>query len=222
MATIAVVGAGPGLGLSIARTFGRQGFDVALISRNQDRLAGLVETLRAAGIGAEAFAADVADRAALTGALTAAADQFGTIDVLEFSPMSGLHMCAPEEVTVENMAPQMEEVLYGAITATQAVLPAMLERGAGSLLYTTGGGAIEPYPFLATVNAAQAALRNWARNLHNTLGSRGVYVGHVAINTAISDTSPGDGIPYAAPDVIAAQHWELHEQRNRFDSVVNG
>ncbi|MFD0478345.1 SDR family NAD(P)-dependent oxidoreductase [Nonomuraea thailandensis] len=62
MPTIAIVGAGPGLGLAIARTFGSRGFDVALIARTKDKLETLVAQLGKEGITAEAFPADVLDR----------------------------------------------------------------------------------------------------------------------------------------------------------------
>lgn len=45
MPVIAIVGAGPGMGLAIARTFGSRGFDVALISRNRAKLDDLVGKL---------------------------------------------------------------------------------------------------------------------------------------------------------------------------------
>ena len=86
MTSIAIVGASPQMGLAIARTFGSQGFDVALISRNSEKLDGLVGTLTAEGITAAAFPADVLDRDALAQAPKDAAARFGGIDVLEFSP----------------------------------------------------------------------------------------------------------------------------------------
>ncbi|MFW8745672.1 SDR family NAD(P)-dependent oxidoreductase, partial [Mesorhizobium japonicum] len=86
MPTIAIVGAGRGLGLAIARTFGAEGFDVALISRNGDKLDGLVADLAADGITAAGFPADVLDRVGLRAALAAAKEHFGGIDVLEYSP----------------------------------------------------------------------------------------------------------------------------------------
>jgi short chain dehydrogenase len=86
MSVIAIVGAGPGLGLSIARRFGREGFSVALISRTPANLDRLVAELAASGIQAAGFAGDVLDRPALTAGLAAAADRFGPVDVLEYSP----------------------------------------------------------------------------------------------------------------------------------------
>ncbi|MEV4229069.1 SDR family NAD(P)-dependent oxidoreductase, partial [Streptomyces bobili] len=50
MPVIAVIGAGPGLGLSIARRFGKEGFQVALVSRTQDKLDALAARLAEEGI----------------------------------------------------------------------------------------------------------------------------------------------------------------------------
>lgn len=219
MSAIAIVGAGPGLGASLGRVFGNQGYDVALISRSKTNLDALAARLTEKGVAAEGFAADVADTASLSAALEAAATRFGRIDVLEFSPYAGLVQVNPAEVTPGNLRPAIEELLYGAVTATQAVLPAMLEAGSGTLLYTTGGGAITPYPFLATLNAAQAALRNWVHNLHNTLAEQGVYAATVAINAMIADNAPA-GIPAIAPDDLARSYWNLHTQRDRIETVL--
>jgi len=129
MPTIAIVGAGPGLGASIARVFGGHGFDVGLISRSKDKLDTLVAQLADAGINAAAFPADVADRPALATALDSAAAHFGGIDVLEYSPYGGLTSINPQEITVDNLQPEIEDSLYGAVTAAQAVLPRMLGDG---------------------------------------------------------------------------------------------
>jgi NADP-dependent 3-hydroxy acid dehydrogenase YdfG len=213
MPTIAIVGAGPGLGLSIAKVFGSQGFAVALISRSKDKLDPLVTQLAESGITAAAFPADVMDRPALAAALEHAVAHFGAIDVLEYSPYSGLVPVSPLEVTVDNLQPQIEHHLYGAVTATRGVLPAMLTAGTGTLLFTTGGGAIAPYPMLGTMNAAQAALRNWVLNLNGVLADKGIYAGNVAISVLIGAHAPA-GIPHAAPDDIARVYWNLHTHRH--------
>jgi NADP-dependent 3-hydroxy acid dehydrogenase YdfG len=219
MPTIAIAGAGPGLGLSIAKVFGRHGYDVALISRARNKLDTLVAELADAGVTAEAFPADVADAAQLAGALEAAAARFGRIDVLEFSPYAGLDVVAPQEVTVDNLRPQIDGLLYGAVTAVQTVLPGMLQAGAGTLLFTTGGGAINPYPMLAAANIAQAGLRNWAVNLHNTLAAEGVYAANVAINLMIGAQAP-EGVPHRSADEIALDYWALHTSRDQAEHLI--
>ncbi|WP_432168176.1 SDR family NAD(P)-dependent oxidoreductase [Streptomyces sp. bgisy031] len=219
MPTIAIVGAGPGLGLSIAKVFGGHGYDVALISRSKDKLDALVAELAETGITAEGFAADVADPAQLTSALQSAITRFGKIDVLEFSPHAGLTMTAPKDVTLDTLRPQIDSLLYGAVAAVQAVLPGMLEAQSGTVLFTTGGGAIAPYPMLADANIAQAGQRNWALNLHNTLAEQGIYVANVAINLMIGAQAP-EGVPHRAPDEIALDYWSLHTSRDQAEHFI--
>ncbi|WP_174186957.1 SDR family NAD(P)-dependent oxidoreductase [Nocardia barduliensis] len=224
MPTVAIVGAGRGMGLAIARAFGAQGFDIALLARNRGKLDDLVARLAADGYTAAAFCADVLDRAALTAALTDAAHRFGGIDVLEYSPAgqpAATTMTSPSRTTAADVQREMEFQLYGAIAATDAVLPAMREAGAGTLLYTTGAGSIDPSPMLANINAAGAALRNWVLNLHKELAGTGVHAAHIGIGVWIGDSAP-EGFPRASADQIAPVYWEQHIARDSAERVFTG
>lgn len=227
MSTIAIIGAGPGLGLAIARRFGSEGWSVALISRNQQKLDTLVDVLTADGITAAAFPADVLDRPALTAALGAAAERFGSIDVLEYSPADATAgPLAPVDIraaTPENVQPQIEYSLYGAMAATAAVLPAMLESGSGTIIVTTGAGSTYPVPMFGNVTAGGAALRNWALNLGTALDAdeSGVHVGHVAIGVWITDQAP-EGVASLTADEIAPRYWDLVTKRDVHEVVITG
>jgi NADP-dependent 3-hydroxy acid dehydrogenase YdfG len=215
MPAIAIVGAGPQLGLAIARVFGANGFGVALIARDRERLDGLAARLADEGVEAAAFAADVLDRPALALALADAGARFGGIDVLEYSP-SGTEqtttMTLPSHSSPHDIQSQLEFQLYGAMAATAAVLPSMREARAGTLLFTTGAGSIDPVPFVGNVNAAAAALRNWAINLGKELAGTGVYAAHVGIDVSINKAAR-PGFPAAPAEDIAAAYWELHSAR---------
>jgi short-subunit dehydrogenase len=219
MSAIAIVGAGPGLGLSIAKLFGANGYDVALIARDEAKLSGLVNELEELDVSAAAFTADVTDGDALTAALGAAGARFGAIEVLEFSPYSGFVPTGPLDVTAETLEQEVTMQLSGAVTATRAVAPAMLEAGRGTLLFTVGRGAISPVPILAALNAAQAGLRNWVHNLNGALADTGVYAGVVAIGVMIGETAP-EGVPHLPPDEIAQVYWDLHTRRDRTEQLV--
>lgn len=227
MPTIAIVGAGPGLGLAIARAFGAHGYDVALISRNRAKLDGLIDQLAADGIAAAAFPADVLDRESLAQALSDAAALFGGIRVLEYSPVGTVattKLTLPSETDPEDIQSQIEFQLYGAITATSAVLPAMREAGAGTLLYTTGAGSVKPVPQVGNVNSAAAALRNWAINLNQELAGTGVYAVHVGIDVSINNSAiPAviPGFPTAPAEDIAAAYWELHNTRQDAEYIFS-
>lgn len=223
MPVAAIVGAGPGLGLSLARTFGRHGHAVALLARDTARLEAAVTALGAEGITAAAFPVDVTDRPGLARALGRVAGELGPVDVLEYSPYTPRQAFTDVlDVEVEaHLAPNVETVLYGAVHAARTVLPAMLAAGTGTLLFTGGIGSISPLAALAPANAAQAALRNHVHNLHAALRPRGVHAAWVAVGAAITATPP-PGWPAIAPDDLAAVHWELHRGRTEVERVVTG
>jgi len=81
--TILIVGAGPGLGLSVAKKFGSEGFNVALLARNPLKMDLMLNELRSMGITAEGFLADYLEPEELENALNAAIERFGFIDTVE-------------------------------------------------------------------------------------------------------------------------------------------
>jgi NAD(P)-dependent dehydrogenase (short-subunit alcohol dehydrogenase family) len=221
MPVLAIVGAGPGLGLAIARRFGREGFQVALISRSQSKLDALAAELAADGIDAAGFPADVLDRPSLRAALGAAAERFGPVDVLEYSPApsSGAPDLAPADVTQvteENIQRQVEYYLYGGLAAAQAVLPSMLERGRGTLLFTTGASSMLAFPQMGNIGVGSAGLRNYVLALNAALADKGVYAAHVPLATWI-----GSGGPETQPDTIAEIYWELYTSRDQAERLYN-
>lgn len=200
MPVIVIVGAGPGLGLSLARQFGEHGFTVGLIARSRDKLDQLAGVLAGQGITARGYPADVTDPASLRAALDAARADLGPIDVLEYSPAPtpGSTLLGPVDAvdpTIEAVRPQLEYYLFGGITAAQAVLPEMLKRGQGTILVSTGAssGPVTHPPF-GNIAAASAALRNWILNLHVAVAPQGIYAAHIAITAWI-----GEGGPKSAP-----------------------
>jgi NAD(P)-dependent dehydrogenase (short-subunit alcohol dehydrogenase family) len=218
MPVIAIIGAGPGLGRAIAKTFGDQGHTVALLSRTPAKLEPVVAELGDQGIQAAAFAADVLDRSSITSGLTAVKQRFGPVDVLEYSPANAQLPTAPAtELTHDNVQIQLDFYAHGAVAAVNQVLPDMLERGSGTILFTTGASSIYPelgHEMFANVAAATAWLRNWAHGLHAALTPRGVQVGHVAIAAWI-------GQPGATPEAIAPLYWQLHTQHDQVEKVFS-
>ncbi len=221
MPTIAIIGAGPGMGQAIARVFGARGCNVALIARTPAKVEALAAELTHDGIPAVAFPADVLDHDALTAALDAARACFGSIDVLEYSPAGAETMAGIKRVSQTTPADIQREIdiqLYGAIAATRAVLPTMLDAGAGTVIVTTGAGSVDPNPMLGNITPAGAALRNWAISLHKELVETGVQVAHAAIGVWIGNGAP-EGVPTASADQIAPMYWELHTNHDLAEKV---
>src|SRR5215212_4419805 len=144
--TLAIVGAGSGMGLAIAKTFGAHGFKVALLSRSPEKLEPIVAELAKHGVEAAAFRANVLDRATVGNALAAVKQHFGRIDVLEYSPADGaLPHVSVTELTHDNAQIQLDFYAHGAIAAVNEVLFEMLERGSGTILFTTGASSLYPH-----------------------------------------------------------------------------
>ena len=147
MTTIAIVGAGRGLGAAVARTFGAEGFTIALISRTQQNVDQLAADLTADGLTARGYAADVRDPTSLTAALDGATRDLGPIEVLEYSPLPQKEFLRPVlETTTDDLAAAIEFSVYGPVTAVGQVLPGMRRLGRGSILFVNGGSGARPEP----------------------------------------------------------------------------
>src|SRR5258708_428221 len=164
--TIAVIGVGPGMGRSVARRFGREGFQVALVARNQTRLDAYTGELAADGIQAAGFAGDLADRDALPGMIEAITTRFGPIDVLEYAP-SGLDLLnvatAVRDADAASFEFPLDLLLRTPVTLIRQVLPGMLERGDGAVLFGLPVTASVPVPQFGNLATAGAAARGGRR-----------------------------------------------------------
>ncbi|TYB62775.1 SDR family NAD(P)-dependent oxidoreductase [Nonomuraea sp. PA05] len=233
--TAVVIGAGPGLGMSVAHRFGREGYAVALVSRSAGRHAGYVASLAGAGVEAAAFTADVHDRDRTVAALDAIRERFGTIDVLYYGPGAADLDVAPASITGIGAADAREamEIVYPAVDLVGQVLPGMIERGEGGLLFAGGLSAVMPMPALGGLAIASAALRNYGLTLHSALAGQGVYAGNLIIGGLIERgdihahvvSQPerfGDvGGSTLDPDAIADGAWELYTKRDRPEATFS-
>lgn len=212
MTTIAIIGAGPGLGAAVARRFGREGFAVALIARDQERTDALAAALGREGITARGFTADVRVPRALTDALHTAADALGTIEVLQYSPIPHRDFMRPVlETGPDDLTGPIEFSVYGPVTAVRAVLPGMRELGRGTILFVNGGTAVVPHPERAGTSIAFAAQSAYGHLLHDTLAADGIHVTQLVIPGVIVP-----GHPRRDPAVLADTLWSLHSERHGF------
>ncbi|WP_405152336.1 SDR family NAD(P)-dependent oxidoreductase [Paenibacillus sp. FSL K6-0108] len=168
--TIAIIGAGPGLGFSLAKTFGKHGFCIAMVSRSQDKLNQYAEQLNGMGIEAKGFAADITNKMQLTAAFQQIRNTFGTIDVVEFSPHNGNVQVTPVLETRDESAHHIfSNVVIGAINTARQVVPEMIARGQGAILFTSELSAMIPSSMFGNSGIGMSGLRNYILNLHEAL-----------------------------------------------------
>jgi short-subunit dehydrogenase len=228
MKTIAIFGAGPGLGMAVARQFGREGFRVALVARDRSRLASMADDLVGGGVEAAGFAADLTDRAAALAAIDEIQARFGPVDVLEYGPTPGEHLrTAASELDVAAVTRLLDLYVLTPVALVGRVLPGMLERGDGGLLFAMGAAAKYPMPRFAG-GMALSSLRNYVLALNAELGPKNVYAGTLVIGALIEGSAAarnpsawGNGqVPVVAAADLAGRCWDLYARRDRAEEQV--
>jgi NAD(P)-dependent dehydrogenase (short-subunit alcohol dehydrogenase family) len=99
------------------------------------------------GITPDFASADIRDATALSSAIGSPADRLGAIEVLEYSPVPAREYMQPVlETSVDDVRAALEFSVLGAVAALRTVIEPMLDRGSGTILFTTGGAANQPQP----------------------------------------------------------------------------
>ncbi len=162
-----LVGAGPGLGLAVARRFAVGGYRVTLVARSSDGLGDLAGRLSDTGAEIGTIVADASDPEGLRARM---AELYGGDDapgVIIYNAVMG----APDQLlnaSVAHLQAAYAVDVIGAIVMAQVAAPAMRAAGFGTMIVTGGGFADHPIPALATVSLGKAALRSAATMLGPT------------------------------------------------------
>ena len=216
MPVIAIIGAGPGLGAAVARRFGREGFSIALIARNQSKLDGMAAELTAAGFTASAYPADVRTPASLEAALQRAAAELGPITALQYSPLPSRDYLKPVlEMTPELALEALQFSALGLIHAVRAVLPAMRQAGSGSIIMINGGTSVKARADFAGTSVAFPAESAYGEMLHDALEGEGVRVNQLVIPGGIPQLQLANGI-----DGVADRIWDFHAVAGPFRTML--
>ena len=216
MPVIAIIGAGPGLGAAVARKFGREGFSIALIARNQSKLEDMAVELNAAGITVSAYAADVREPASLEAALSQAAADLGPITALQYSPLPSRDYLKPVlDLTPELALEALQFSALGLIHAARAVLPAMREAGTGSIILINGGTSVKARAGFAGTSVAFPAESAYGEMLHDALEAEGIRVNQLVIPGGIPQLQLDKGI-----DGVADRIWNLHAVSGSFRTML--
>lgn len=228
--TIAIFGAGPGLGACVARRFAAEGFRVALIARNKERLDALVDQLAAEGIDVAGFPADLSAPDEIPALVNAVRERFGRIDVIEYGPIPGAGFTPAAELRPAAVTAGLPLLVLTPLAVVQAVLPEWTERGDGAFLMTTGATAVQPIPHMSGLGPLMAAARNWLYSLNGELAASGIYAGTLSIAAFITGSEAeravsAGGDPHAAayprvdPAELAAIYWDMYTKRDRVEQV---
>jgi NAD(P)-dependent dehydrogenase (short-subunit alcohol dehydrogenase family) len=207
-----VIGAGPGLGAAVARRFAREGFKVGVVARKRETVEPLAQE-----IAGRAYTADTTDAAQVAKLFAEARADLGPPDVLIYNA-SAFKMGGILDVSPEDFEQCWRVGCHGAFLCAREVLPAMVERGAGTILLTGATASVRGSARFSCLAVGKFGLRALGQSIAREFGERGVHVAHVIVDGQIDSERARSWSPqrptssFLAPDAIAETYWQLHVQ----------
>jgi NAD(P)-dependent dehydrogenase (short-subunit alcohol dehydrogenase family) len=211
--TVFVAGGSSGINLGIAKGFAQAGADVAIVSRNAERVAGAVKELEAFGQRVLGLSADVRDAQAIADALRQAHEALGPIDVL-VSGAAGNFLAPALGMSANGFKTVVDIDLNGTFHVMRAAFE-FLRRPGACVLNISAPQAFNPTKFQAHVCAAKAGVDMLTRVLAMEWGAEGVRVNSI-VPGPIGNT---EGIRRLAPTPEALQKMTASVPLQRMGSV---
>jgi NAD(P)-dependent dehydrogenase (short-subunit alcohol dehydrogenase family) len=218
-----ITGVGPGTGAALARRFA-EGYRVAMLARNAERLAALEKELPSA----QAFPCDVADEAQLAASFEKVRSDLGDPKIVLHNAVGGAFgdfASIDPGVLRRNFEVNTMALLHLARLAT----PAMIEAGRGAILCTGNTSTYRGKAHFAGFAPTKAAQRILAESMARSLGPQGVHVAYLAIDAVIDVPWTRKAMPdrpdsfFCQPSEIADEAWHIvHQPRSAwtFDVMI--
>ncbi|KAL9229758.1 hypothetical protein vseg_005192 [Gypsophila vaccaria] len=228
----AIVGVGPKLGRSIARKFAHEGYTVAILSRDLERLSMYAEDIAREEKG-QVFAirVDCADSRSIKQAFEGVLS-LGSVEVLVYNAAYQpfpLHPSNFTEIPLNAFEKSLAVSCVGAFHCAQQVLPGMVERARGTILFTGCSASLSGMAGFSELCCGKFAFRGLSQCLAREFQPLGVHVAHVVIDGLVGaprvpsmmTRSPVTGEPQGGgsggdglmdPDALAQTYWHLHIQ----------
>ncbi len=203
--TLAIVGAGPGLGSAIARRFAEAGWSVALVALRQEVVDACLAELERFGVTTVGARADVTDRADVERAFDSIVDALGTPDVVLYNA-SIYQAEAALELSNEALRLALDIHVVGALNTSQCAIAAMQQADHGVLVFTVNSLARSPEAMSAALSIGKGAQLNLALSLERELQGTPIHVGVVTVCGPIKVGTAYD------PDRLSNVYWELATQ----------
>lgn len=217
--TAIIFGVGSGLGISMARKFGREGYRVALIARRQARLDAIAATLAAEGIEARAYQLDLNRPEDIAPVVAQIRQDLGPIGAVYYGPNAVSEFSPAFALSVEEVRTSLTLFVTSMVAAVQATLPDLRAAGGGKIIVGLGGSASFAAPFMSGPGPGMAAARHYLTSLHGELASENIKVTMLILTAVIRnsawqekmdsgeikiDLPPGITIPEIEPETLAS------------------
>ena len=213
MKTIFVVGAGKGVGNHVAAVFGKKGFRVILMARNEEHLREYQQEFASQQIETEILTIDVADEKSVEETLTEAKVRYGTPDVFFYNVGVTIADEKAGKVDRQLLMNRFGVDVAAAYQCIQLIADNAFVAKKGAILLTGGGIAFHPHAAYLPLSLDKAAMRAMVLALHEEYKEKGIFLGTVQICGSVI---PGTGMD---PGLIAQAYWELYEKQDNFETL---
>ncbi len=179
-----ITGASRGIGAATALLLAKHGYRVVVNHRaSAQKAEEVVAAIVAAGGEAVAIKADVTVPDDVTAMVDEIAQRWGGTDVLVHNAMTPFAITSFAELSWEQLGGKLDSELHAAFLTTKAVVPGMISRGYGRLIYLSSELSRHPRAGMITLGTAKAALDQFVRYVAVELAPHGITVNLVAPTT---------------------------------------
>ena len=180
----AVLGVGPGLGRAISRRFAREDYAVGLMARGVEGLQEVREEIETNGGMALTVSTDATDSGSVAQAFGQVRSELGAPEIFVYNA-GAFQMGSILELSPERFDECLRINCSGGFYGAQQVLPAMVEKGYGTVLFTGATASLRGSANFSALSTGKFGLRALAQSMARELGPQGVHVAHVVIDGQI-------------------------------------
>lgn len=219
-----IVGAGDYIGAAIAKRFAAGGFTVCMGRRNGEKLAPLVEEIKADGGQAHGYTLDARNEESVQQVFAQVEKDVGPLDLVIFN-VGGNVRFSVLETTSRVFRKVWEMAAFAGFLSGREAARYMVPRGKGAIFFTGASASLRGNAGYAAFGAGKAALRSLAQSMARELGPENIHVAHLVIDAGVDtgfvrarmaeaghdpDALPPDTL--MAPTSVAEAYWTLYHQ----------
>ena len=213
MKTILIVGSGPGISLSVAYRFAREGFRIIFCARNEKSLQMLTKKINDIGFKASYYVADVSGFEHMQSLVSEIYEKY-SIEVMVYNAAAAIYQKI-EELSPDQMIDDFKINVAGALNVAKACLKVNEKKRPMALLFTGGGLALKPFHEYASLSVGKAGLRSLVYSLAQECKSNNIKIGTVTVAGLVKKGTRFD------PDRIANEFWQLYaDPAKKYDVEV--
>jgi NAD(P)-dependent dehydrogenase (short-subunit alcohol dehydrogenase family) len=206
---LAVIGVGPGIGEAVSHHFASKGFVVALIARTESKLEKVQKTINddVGTIASKYYVADARSESSLQSTFASIKADLGPVDVLIYN--AGSRRFTPRNI-LETSSEEFENFtrinLFGAFFAAKCVLPDMLAKSSGTIIFTGATGSIRGNAGVSSFSPGKFGLRSLSQIIAREFQSSGIHAAHLIVDGPVESDIVGG---------FVRRRWEREGEQGR-------